>query len=281
MKRLAIAVFILNFASANESRAQSSIPTPRVQTRQANALDVKEDSIRKNGDTEQSIFGAAGLSVRPLQNPQFNLEANVVRVAVFGRPDSQYDPVTKVTTYKEHIAYAFNLNSYVIDAVGSLTRGVREYLVSKKGSPVSINLPGWNWNTKRGDVRQFWMAGQIYGEAKAIPLADSNQDFLMNGTVGAGYTQQANIDLLVGDDPGNIFFEASIVGAGMLGKDLIQNLDADSDKSLAGVAGVDWRVGLQILGSAAHAISLSGTTILTKVQGRRATVSVGYSKSIR
>lgn len=266
--------------SAHTAAAQSSIPVPRTVTTSSSGFSTTSDTLIRQGERTADFFSSTGIAARPAHDPAFSLSAQVYRISVYGKPDKLVDAAGNIT-YKEHIAYQFLFKSYMIEGVGSLERSVKEYIASKKGSPVSFELPSYSWNTKRGDVHQLWLAGQFYGEAKGIPLSNANGDFVGSGSAGLGYTQQLNLDFAVNDKPGNVFVEASVLGSGLVGKQLVQVLDPNATGSLAGVVALDYRVGFQLLGSSINAITVNGTAYLTKVQGKHSTVSLGYSRSVQ
>lgn len=258
--------------------AQSSLSPRRTFKAPANALALP-DSFHTNGEKAGSFFPEAGIGIWPFENPRFNLESKVYSLRVFGRPaESTNSDGSK--KYEERVAFELIVNTYIVDALGSSARALKEYVLSKKGSPLSLSLPAWYWNTRRGDVRQFWMAGQPYFTARLLPLTNANDDLRLNGTLGAGYTQQVNIDFDVDKSPASLFLEVSGAANLLIGSDVTDVIYATTSSTGKFIFGLDFRVGYRFGGEHSKYFSITGTQALKKLRDSKSLLNLVFGSTL-
>jgi hypothetical protein len=275
-KLIACGALLLVIASMpTVSNAQPSISEPRTFRTSANNLSIP-DSFRVD-KRENRFFSRGGLGMGLGSSPKVNLETSAYQLAVYGTPDETTD-ANGNKTYVERIAFQLFIDTYVIDALGDPVRSVKEYLFSKKGSPVALRVPALGWSTKKGDVSQFWAAGEFNVGARLIPLnASDGESFKPTGSGTVSYTQQVSIDWKLNETPGNIFIELTPSYNFVIGDDLKAALAPVGGEQKAMEGGLDYRFGYKFGSTNPRAISITGTRSFRELRGTRNLLSLVFS----
>jgi len=263
-KALALITFLF-IAFPPAAAAQSSLARRQsVQVARGETIGPDED-VRQD-TTEASFFGSGALGFWPSKSAGFDIETAAIALKVFGRPTRIEDGDS--IRFEETIAFELYIDSYIVDAASDLPQAIKDYVISKKGSPVSLRYPFGYWSSREGDVRQFWAAGQAYGSVRAIPLGESGFD-RMAGSASIGYTQAINIDFAAQGEPGNIFMELTGNGNVPFGSGIRSSLfGADSDGRY--VFGLDYRIGVSLGGT--RVMGVTGTYSFADIAGSQNTV---------
>jgi hypothetical protein len=160
------------------------------------------------------------------------------------------------------------IDANVVSAVQNQVATLREYVFSRKGSPIAISLPLHAWNTKKGDVRQSWFAFQPYASAKLVPVSAVTNKLSAGAALNAGFTGEAHIEFDAtepGDGtgtpptyPGTLYFSATPTIAGAFGNNLQAAIFDESNKK-SFVWGGEYRVGFQFKGKKPISLGITGT----------------------
>jgi hypothetical protein len=255
--------------------AQSSVTRRRVITvgSAQSVAALSEENRPKQTKRETTLFGAGALGFFPSKDGGFDVSTEALSFQVYG-PAKKVEEDDSVH-YEETVAFELYVDSYVVDALVANAQAVKEYLVSKKGSPISARIPlsFTYWNTRKGDVKQFWSGGEAYGSLRAVPLGEQGFEKI-GGALNLGYTQTINIDFSGQGKAGNVFIEATANGALPFGSGMSAAVfGASSDQKVT--AGLDYRVGVTFGGT--RALTIVGTYAFTEVAAKRSTVRLAFS----
>lgn len=243
--------------------------------------------------TESQLFPDVGTTFQPFGDRQYGAATKLYSVRLFGFPDCRTPEEKKAKVSRlagtsdicaETLAFAVNIDSQMVHAVKNSITAAREYLVSRKGSPLSLSIPSKQWTTQKPDVRQTWVAAQGYFTGRWIPVPGENGD--SSGAAGVGATIELHSDfeaaeVAAGDEdavvyPGFVYLSVSPsvnIPFGQALKDL-------AFKSGDGTAlwGVDVRGGFSLRGKQPISVSINATWTPNGFEASNKSIGISLSK---
>jgi len=156
----------------------------------------------------QQVFSTGNVTVPTNNKSQFGASSQVYSVSVYGTPKCTKDALGNQTCVSQYW-FKVAVNANVVNTTNDVASSIREYLFSQNGSPLSLSIPSHTWTTKKGDVRQSWLAFSLVGSGRLIPLAGSSNS-TGSGTSTGSNTSTATSSSLTGGG------SASIGGTGQV-----------------------------------------------------------------
>ncbi len=275
----ALPVLILAVAPAKAVRCQSIVRAGRFyhsDTAIKTLISPPPDVPRK-GDTKTQYVTSAAVGVWPFDRAKGTIDSHVIGIDLYGRPDSVTDAAGN-RGWQSHVALHVDINTHVIDAFGDEIGALKEYIFSKKGSPLSLSTSFKPWSNRRGEVKQRWYAAQGDVAVKMIPLPNGASDFQPRLAAGLGGTFEVHNDFDAGSDPGNLFIVLSPSINYLAGQGIDEVIATDPASATRFLAGMDFRIGVDLGGERPLSLGVSGTASFKKLRGSGSAFSLVLSK---
>jgi hypothetical protein len=218
-------------------------------------------------EPKSQLFSTADISTPASNNSQFGVSSRVYSLRVYGLPKCDSAGTCVATTW-----FDFSVDANVVSAVQNQVSAVREYILSRKGSPLALSLPLRAFTTKKGDVRQSWFAFQPYVSGRFVPVTTGTNKISGGGAVSAGGTGEVHFEFDATEPgsggesatyPGTLFLSVTPTVAGAFGKNL-QSLIFEPGVASSRVSqhflwGGEYRVGFQFKGKRPISLGITGT----------------------
>jgi hypothetical protein len=230
-------------------------------------------------------FAEAGTMIPTSSDGKFGGAANVFTLRTYGRPAG-----CEAGACRETVGFELSIDSNVVYAVGESVDAIREYVVSKKGSPLSMSFPFRTWTNKLGAVKQTYTKFQPYATARWIPL--SGADKTNSGALAIGFTTELHIDAdVIGEDTngdnqndtvlytGFFFVSASPSASLLLGDELKTLVYKDASRHDY-TWGVDVRAGYSFRGTQPLSLTVNVTVSPKGFSESHTSLGVSLTKAL-
>ena len=215
-------------------------------------------------ETEHKFFSSGAVTLWPFDAPHMGLESRIYHLKMYGAPRTT--ELGGQTYAKENVAIDLSVNACVVDGFGDGAIPVKQYLFSKRGSPLTVRGVLWDYESLHpAGLEPTWHAGHAFADLRYIPVPKSAGIVDHAGCFSFGYSQGITIDIDARKQPARVYLEASIVGNVMLGATLLNvvyQLDASRPSF---IVTCDYRVGICFADKTA--ISLTGAAAITRIHG--------------
>lgn len=278
---VAIAIFC-----ASDAFGQALIQ-PTVFTRSPKQSLVAAGEPIPGEEPQQGFFSTADLTLPVYDKSQFGASSRVYTLSVLGAPKCTPGPNGQETCVSQYW-FKLSVDANVVSAVSGEVSAVREYIFSQKGSPLSVSLPVHTWTTKKGTVRQSWLAFSPSGSARLIPVSTPASNLSGGGTLSIGGTGEAHIEFdetEPGTDPsgtdmtypGTLYLSVTPTFAATLGG----TLNSTVFQTVAPghwIWGGEYRVGFQFQGKKPISLAITGTYSAKGLTASKNGVAISLSK---
>ena len=236
-----------------------------------------------NRPPKTSTFADNGITLQPYGDSQYGIGSQVFAVKVFGPPNCP-DPQNPDTCV-ERIWFKLAIDSNIVDAVTTQLSSAREYILSRKGSPISISAPFFRYTTKKGTVRQSWGAVEPYGTFRWVPV--SGTDGNLSASASIGFTLEGHIEFDATDPgdradgptyPGTLYASISPSLAAVFGGTLRSLIFSSDPGDSRWVGGFEYRVGFQFQGKQPISLGVSGTLGRKGFDNSQSSIGISLSK---
>ena len=228
---------------------------------------------------KQQAFSTGNVMIPTGNSSQFAASSRVYSLSVLGGAKCTPSGNGLQKTCVAHYLFTAAVDANVVNAVNDQATALREYLFSQNGSPISLSFPSRTWTTKKGDVRQSWLAGSLSGSGRLIPVTGTKSTVNQNssnpinltggGSVSFGGTGQVNIEFDAtepGSDPngtdtvypGTLYFSISPSISALAGGPLKAAVFQGSPPS-SWTWGGDFRAGFEFKGQKPISFGITGT----------------------
>ena len=209
-----------------------------------------------------SVFSSGGVTLPYVGGAEVSGSSELYSLKVFGgaKQDGHGG-------YTSNVIFSASLESNVVNAVKDPVVALREYLLSTKGSPVSLAFTSskMSWSSYQPtNVQQSWLDFQPYVTARIVPVNGSTASY--GAAVTAGFTVQFNIEIEAEESgangttvfPGTIVLSVSPSLVGPIGSNLQAAVFAGTTSSTV-TYGVDYKVMFSLRGDKPVSVGLVGT----------------------
>lgn len=265
-----------------------TISQPIVFVRPASNLNfMANNAPEKSTNSIQELFPTADLTAPASGNSQYGVSSEVYTLKIYGIPKCQTIEGQEVCAERTWLDLAIDAN--VVNAVTTEASTIREYLFSRKGSPLSVAAPFRTWTTQKPQVdRQSWFAFSPYGSARLVPVTRSANKLSGGAAVTAGFTAEAHIEFDATEPgnatngtgtvyPGTLYFSATPTAAAAFGNSL--------QSAVFGVGttdhftwGGEYRVGFQFKGKKPISLGITGTYSAKGLTKSHTGIAISLSK---
>lgn len=234
------------------------------------------------GPKPRDFFQGTGFSGAVGKNGQLAVSTKALRVGVYGTPNCK--TVNDVDTCTVRIVYQFDLESQIVDAVDRSTAALKQYVLSDRGSPLTLKLPakgvpglGWTtFNTRKGAVEQQpWSAGALAATLRYIPVRNQNNAISSGANFTAQYTFEQHLWANVGGVDGTAYFVLTPSINVLVGTELRTQV-SEVGSHLSTIMGLSYQAGYQF--GTSNAVSVSGTYSFAAMRDGRRQISVGLTR---
>jgi len=234
--------------------------------------------------TDSSVGSNISTLFQPFgDGTQYGASTKLYSVKVFGFPDCKKQDDANETVCIEHVAFTATIDANMIHALTSSASAAREYMVSRKGSPLSLSLPTRSWSSKKDNLRQTWVAAEGYGSLRWIPVDGDTGN--ANGAFSIGATVEMHSDFEVAEQvpgttdviyPGFVFLSFSPSLAWAYGDSLRTFAFGDIDKKY--LYGFDIRGGFTFQGKQPISVSINATWTPDAFTVSKKSVGISFTK---
>jgi hypothetical protein len=247
-----------------------TISQPTVFVRPPSYRSLTANSTPDEGPNSiHEFFPTADLTAPVGSTSQFGVSSEVYTLKIYGIPKCQTSNGQEVCTERTWLDLSINAN--VVNSVTTEAAAIREYLFSRKGSPLAVSAPFHTWTTQKPQVeRQSWFAFSPYGSARLVPVTGEATNKLSGGAaVSAGFTAEAHIEFDATEPgnssnggattyPGTLYFSATPTVAAMMGTNLQAAVFGPGTPDHFTWGG-EYRVGFQFKGKKPISLGITGT----------------------
>ena len=265
---------ILNYGTASGQAVQ-----PGVFTRPAGGATF---AAGQADNTATSFFSDAGLVLAPFGDSKlFAASSQIFSLKVLGTPRCT-NTGDRAEVCVERVWFKTTIDTNIVQADASEMEAVREYVLSRKGSPLAVSVPFLQYSSKKGTVRQTWFAIEPFGTFRWIPTSADNA----SGSIGFGGTGEMHVDFTpttAGTDVRGTEFPSSfwVSVTPNVNRPFGDNLRALVFRGQPGpqswVWGIDYRFAYQVKGRNPISVGAAGTLGIDGFNGSRN--SIGFSIS--
>lgn len=230
------------------------------------------------GPAPRDFFQGTAVSGAVGKFGQLAVATKAVRIGIYGKP--QCDNTKVPTTCTKRVAYQFEIQSQVVDALNESVAALKQYLLSDKGSPLTLHLPSirplsaFDFNTNKiSSVPQSWTAGALSASVRYIPVRDTSNDIVSAASAAIHYTLEAHLRGDVGGVDGTTFAVLTPSINWPLGRALKTQI---VDGNVSRIVGVSYQVGYQF--GTANAVSASGTYSFKSLKDGRRQLNLAFAR---
>ena len=217
-----------------------------------------------SGAPDAASFLDGGLILQPYLDSQYAFSSQLLRIGILNREECTPNPDGSQTCTKYYFV-KFTVDSNVVDAVTTTVSAVRDYVHSRKGSPLSMTIPFAEYSTKKGTERQTWASIQPFGSFRWVPVSGDNGALSFAGTGGATIDLNIEFDATEpakssGDDttyPGKIYVSLTPSVAVLFGSALKSTVFPGTLESWT--SSVECRIGYSFQGKKPVSLGFNGT----------------------
>jgi hypothetical protein len=218
--------------------------------------------------TAHESFSTADLTAPAGGNSQFGVASQVYTLKIYGIPKCETIGGQEVCVERTWLDLALSAN--VVNSVTTQVAALREYVLSRKGSPLAISAPFHTWTTQKPKVdRQSWFAFSPYGSARFVPVTGGTNKLSGGAAVTAGFTAEAHFEFTATDPasvsggapasyPGTLYFSATPTAGAAFGSNL-QSAVFGNGANDHFIWGGEYRVGFQFKGEKPISLGITGT----------------------
>lgn len=280
--RLVCALFAAMWVGFGSNAVAQMLDQPRIYQRPAGQAAAAERTAEK-----PDIFASTGF-VLPLDGSLFSASAQVVTLAIAPFKSSCQAATGRLETCVEKPLFKLTIDTHVVQSLATQVDSVREYMLSRRGSPGSVTFPFLRWSTKSPDVKQFsWFGVEPFGSLRWVPLSESKNNYSasLGGSAQLAFAVTATAQDPVQNPtnpevsyPGTIYFAVTPSFAKPIGDDLKNLVFAGISDPSSYVFGVEIRAGFQFKGENPISLSFSGTLGRKGFEGSTNSVGLSFSK---
>lgn len=222
-----------------------------------------------------SITGSLG------RGGQADVSTQAIRFGIYGKPTCT--EANGVSTCEKHLVFSARIDSHIVDAFGQPATAIKQYILSDRGSPLTLtlppNLPVLSFSTQvpGTDVPQSYAAGQLSASARLVPFRLGDGSISNNGSLSIGYSLEGHVALRIGDVDGTVFGLATPSFSYVLG-DSLQTAISATGRPLSRVAGLSYRVGYQF--GTGTAVTATGNFAFTSLRDGRRQLSLALNQAL-
>ena len=218
-----------------------------------------------------TITGAFG------KTSQADVSTRAIRVGVYGKA------ACADTTCVKHLWFSFDIDSHIVDAFGASAAALKQYVLSDRGSPLTLSLPTnlplltFSTATPSTTVPESYVAGQLIGSARLIPVRLGGGSLVNNGSFSVGYSFESHFAFSINDRDGSAFAVLTPSYSYIVG-DSLQLALSSTTQPRSSVGGLSYRVGYQF--GSGTAVSASGNYSFTSIRDGRRQLSLALNQAL-